>query len=54
MLGNCVRCGSAEKLKFCSRCQAVRYCGAECQKADVSAKGGLVSKGRGEALGRGI
>ena len=36
VLGNCVRCGSSDKLKFCSRCQAVRYCGPVCQKADVS------------------
>ena len=36
LLGNCVRCGSSDKLKFCSRCQAVRYCGPVCQKADVS------------------
>ena len=35
VLGNCVRCGSSERLKFCSRCQAVRYCGPACQKADV-------------------
>ena len=35
VLGNCARCGSGDKLKFCSRCQAVRYCGPECQKADV-------------------
>ena len=35
VLGNCARCGSAEKLKFCSRCQAVRYCGRECQLVDV-------------------
>ena len=36
VLGNCARCGSGERLKFCSRCQAVRYCGPGCQKADVS------------------
>ena len=35
VLGNCARCGSSNRLKFCSRCQAVRYCGSECQKADV-------------------
>ena len=36
VLGNCARCGSGDRLKFCSRCQAVRYCGPDCQKADVS------------------
>ena len=35
VLGNCVRCGSADRLKFCSRCQVVRYCSPDCQKADV-------------------
>ena len=35
VLGNCARCGSGERLKFCSRCQAVRYCSSNCQKADV-------------------
>ena len=35
VLGNCARCGSDERLKFCSRCQAVRYCSSDCQKADV-------------------
>ena len=25
ILGNCALCGSGERLKFCSRCQAVRY-----------------------------
>lgn len=34
VLGNCARCGSGDKLKFCSRCQVVRYCGPVCQKAD--------------------
>ena len=38
VLGNCVRCGSSDKLKFCSRCQAVRYCSSECQKDDVSVR----------------
>ena len=32
----CVLCGSSERLKFCSRCQVVRYCGPKCQQADVS------------------
>ena len=43
VLGNCTRCGSADRLKFCSRCQAVRYCGPDCQRADVSRRffGGL-------------
>ena len=36
VLGNCVRCGSGDRLKFCSRCQLVRYCSPDCQKADVS------------------
>ena len=36
VLGNCARCGSGDKLKFCSRCQAVRYCSSVCQAADVS------------------
>ena len=36
VLGDCARCGSIERLKFCSRCQAVRYCGSDCQNADVS------------------
>ena len=35
VLGNCAFCGSGERLKFCSRCQAVRYCSSDCQKADV-------------------
>ena len=39
VLGNCARCGSGDKLKFCARCQAVRYCGRECQTADVSERG---------------
>ena len=39
VLGNCARCGSGDKLKFCSRCQVVRYCGRECQAADVSGRG---------------
>ena len=39
VLGNCVRCGSGDRLKFCSRCQVVRYCSSECQKADVSGRG---------------
>ena len=39
VLGNCARCGSGERLKFCSRCNAVRYCGPECQKSDVSGRG---------------
>ena len=42
VLGNCARCGSDRKLKFCSRCQLVRYCGLECQKADV--RGGRVGR----------
>ena len=41
VLGNCARCGSGDRLKFCSRCQVVRYCSPDCQKDDVSvAKGG--------------
>ena len=36
VLGNCAVCGSSERLKFCSRCNAVRYCGPACQKDDVS------------------
>ena len=40
VLGNCARCGSGDKLKFCSRCQTVRYCGSACQKADVRVGGG--------------
>ena len=36
VLGNCARCGSGDRLKFCSRCQVVRYCGPACQTADVS------------------
>ena len=36
VLGNCARCGSSDRLKFCSRCQAIRYCSPDCQKADVS------------------
>ena len=39
VLGNCTRCGSGERLKFCSRCQAVRYCSPDCQKADVRGRG---------------
>ena len=39
VLGICFRCGSGDKLKFCSRCQLVRYCGPDCQKADVSGRG---------------
>ena len=35
VLGNCALCGSGDKLKFCSRCNAVRYCGPACQKDDV-------------------
>ena len=35
VLGNCALCGSGDRLKFCSRCQAVRYCSSDCQKADV-------------------
>lgn len=31
--GNCQR-RPATKLKLCSRCRAVRYCGVECQRAD--------------------
>ena len=35
--------GSADRLKFCSRCQAVRYCSSACQKDDVSkGKGGMI------------
>ena len=36
VLGNCARCGSSDRLKFCSRCQVVRYCSPACQKEDVS------------------
>ena len=36
VLGNCARCGSGARLKFCSRCQVVRYCSSDCQKNDVS------------------
>ena len=43
VLGNCARCGSADRLKFCSRCNAVRYCSPDCQQADV--------RGRGEGEG---
>ncbi|KAF7308148.1 hypothetical protein HMN09_00662500 [Mycena chlorophos] len=36
--GTCARCMKAEddelKLKQCAKCQAVRYCSKECQKAD--------------------
>ena len=39
VLGNCARCGSGDRLKFCSRCNAVRYCSSDCQKADVSGTG---------------
>ena len=35
VLGNCARCGSGDRLKFCSRCQVARYCSSDCQKADV-------------------
>ena len=35
VLGNCARCGSSDRLKFCSRCQVVRYCSPDCQKSDV-------------------
>ena len=38
VLGNCARCGSGDKLKFCSRCNTVRYCSSDCQKADVSGR----------------
>ena len=40
VLGNCARCGSGDRLKFCSRCQAVRYCGRVCQPDDVSERPG--------------
>ena len=50
VLGNCARCGSSEKLKFCSRCHTVRYCGPACQRADVSAGSG--GYGRGVRRGR--
>ena len=40
VLGNCARCGSGDRLKFCSRCQVVRYCSSDCQKTDVSGRGG--------------
>ena len=36
VLGNCARCGSGDRLKFCSRCNAIRYCSPDCQKDDVS------------------
>ena len=41
VLGNCARCGAADRLKFCSRCQVVRYCSSDCQKADVSEREGM-------------
>ena len=50
VLGNCARCGSADRLKFCSRCNAVRYCSPDCQKADVRDQGnewGGVNEGGG-------
>ena len=37
----CARCGAqpaaGQKLRLCGGCKAVRYCGAECQRADWTA-----------------
>ena len=41
VLGNCASCGSSDRLKFCSRCQKVRYCSSDCQKANVRTGGDM-------------
>ena len=47
LLGDCAYCGARARLKFCTRCQVTRYCGRDCQKADVRAvQGGGGRKGR--------
>ena len=32
----CIKCGSKEHLRECSRCHGIRYCSKDCQAADWS------------------
>ena len=47
ILGDCAHCGARARLKFCNRCQVTRYCGRDCQTADVRGEKGGRLKGRG-------
>jgi hypothetical protein len=40
----CASCGKTEKLRKCSKCKAIYYCGEECQRADWRKHKGLCLK----------